>query len=883
MLNEYKHYAEKGIKHVEVILIDDCLHYVPINSIVGFCHCKVHTGHLLKSTMKEHECISKQCPFFHKFEDYPYWVGKENRKKEIEKQKKKQQYQNNMKIHFQRRFENVRRIAQNAIDVRGLPILVTSVALQKPNKYILNYVSNESRDDVQTKKDLSVLKDFFNVGNNEFLNADRFCSKDGVFKLEEFYNAISNNRGDTFVIGLTAFLKLQGKTYIEKVLKELLSKNISGHIVILTYQCRDYLSFSDTRFLERGQIVLASGEQDAVPDICLVAPSLAEAFPNSYKGIEKISLAVENDTKDTIYLATSVEDKLFEKSIYSVFRMSNGYDILCNRDSRTKSVPASFGTDKHWNYALKLMGLDGDWMTIAVQKFGSISNLSRYIVSFLQFEDEKKWLYFILLSIFGSKDNRYLQLAVQSTYSYVDLIKSVYRAILSVDKKHSNFKSLYDQRKAILKELPKHSSEVVELCKVVSVKEKDAIYYLTDITQPEKERIIEWLDVYGYEYDTSELLSILRIVYPDLAKYLSPFRYKNDFLNKYFSEYKYQKVINKILPSFESVVDEQSYQYGFMDMLQARTTLIDKIDVTDSQAYFFDALGVEYLAFIQDKCNDYELSADISCARCELPSLTSYNKEFVDTFEAKGCKISDIKDLDKIKHHGENNFNYEKVKIPIYLITELEIIDSLLKKVKSNVDSGVYKKAIIVSDHGASRLAVLHNTENIWSMATNGVHSGRCCPKNEIDTKPDFAIEEDDFWVLANYDRFRGSRKANCEVHGGATLEEVAVPIIEITKKQLGIEAFIVESSKVITLGAKEHAVIKIYVGVKSNNIAIKIDGKYYDAEPTSDKYIYKIDLVDYTKKGKYTCDILNGNDAVATNQYFEIKKKGMSENNLFG
>lgn len=147
MLNEYKHYAEKGIKHVEVILIDDCLHYVPINSIVGFCHCKVHTGHLLKSTMKKHECISKQCPFFHKFEDYPYWVGKENRKKEIEKQKKKLQYQNNMKIHFQRRFENVRRIAQNAIDVRGLPLVVTSVALQKPNKYILNYVSNESKDD----------------------------------------------------------------------------------------------------------------------------------------------------------------------------------------------------------------------------------------------------------------------------------------------------------------------------------------------------------------------------------------------------------------------------------------------------------------------------------------------------------------------------------------------------------------------------------------------------------------------------------------------------------------------------------------------------------------------------------------------------------------
>lgn len=737
--------------------------------------------------------------------------------------------------------------------------------------------------DVQTKEDLSEIKEFFDIGNNKFLYANRFCRQDGAFRLEDFYYSVSNNTDNTFVIGLTAFLKMQGKTFLEKVLKELLSKNISGHIVIVTYQCRDYLRFSDTRFSERGQIVIASGEQDSVPNICLISPALAEAFPNSYHGIEEVSYAVENDTNDTIYIATAVGDQTFANSIYSISRMSNGYDILCNRDSRTKNIPVSFGTAEQWNYALKIMGVDGDWMTLVLQEFGSLSNLSRAIISFPQFEEKKQWLYFVLLSIFGSKDNRYLQLAVQNTYSYADLIKSVYRTLLSIDVNRSEFNKLYSQRKSILNELPEHNSEIVEFCKVVSVKEKDAIFYLTDLTQPEKERVIEWLDVYGFEYNTKELIPILNVVYPDLAKYLSPYRYKNEFLNQYFSDYKYQKVINKIIPSFEAIVDEQSIKHDYVDILQSRTSLIEKLDATDSQAYFFDALGVEYLAFIQNKCNDYGLSTNISCARCELPSLTSFNKEFVSTFNDKGCNVADIKSLDEIKHHGENNFDYEKVKTPIYLITELEIIDSLLKKVKAKIDSGIYKKAIIVSDHGASRLAVLHNTENSWSMATKGVHSGRCCPINEIDTKPEFAIEEEDFWVLANYDRFKGSRKANCEVHGGATLEEVAVPIIEITQKELSVEAFIIESSKVIHLGAKEHAVIKLYVGVKSNNIAIRVDGVYYDAEPTSENYIYIVDLIDLTKKGKYSCDVLNGNDEIALNQTFEIKKKGYSENNLFG
>ena len=249
------------------------------------------------------------------------------------------------------------------------------------------------------------------------------------------------------------------------------------------------------------------------------------------------------------------------------------------------------------------------------------------------------------------------------------------------------------------------------------------------------------------------------------------------------------------------------------------------------------------------------------------------------TLQSKGCVIADIKDLDDIKHHGEDSFDYEKEKNPIYLIRELEIIDELLKKIQASIFNGSYEKAIIISDHGASRLAVLHETENIWSMATSGEHSGRCCPVNELNSKPNAAIEENGFWVLANYDRFKGGRKANVEVHGGASLEEVAVPIIEITRKQTNIEAFILDSSRVITLAAKEHAAPRIYVGVKSNSIGIMLNGQYYDALATSEPYIYSVDLADYTRKGTYTFEILNGNDILASGQKFEIKKMGMSEN----
>ena len=737
--------------------------------------------------------------------------------------------------------------------------------------------------DIQNKQELSDIIDFFKVGVNQFPSVEEFCNQDGILKLDELYAAIANNSSNVFISGITGFLKLLGEKETKNALKTMATTTISGHVVIFTYQCKNYLKFSDPRIFESGRLLIVDGVPDAVTEVCFISPTLSEAFPGSYQGVQKIGYIMENCTRDTAYIATTIDKSVFSESVYHITQLDNSYDILRDRDSRTSIVPQSFGTAAQWNYVLQYMGSKGNWSSIIVEQFGSEANLSHAISAYSTFDQQKRWLYYIALSICGVKDNEYLQLAINNASDAGEFVKSVFRAILTIDRTNPKFGKLYDQRKEIVRHFKNSLPEVLGYCKVLSVKGEDAIYYLTDLTQPEKERIIAWLDMYGEHYSMEQLASILGKVYPDLAKYVSKYRFKNELLDNYFEKYKYQKLINRILPSFEAIVDEQSTKMDFVTALKPRTSIVDKLDTRNSRAFFFDALGVEYLGFIQNKCNEYGLSANISCARCELPSITEFNKEFVGTLTSKGCTVSDIKDLDEIKHHGEDSFDYEKEKTPIYLIRELEIIDDLLQKVRASIFGGQYEKAIVIADHGASRLAVLHGTENIWSMATSGEHSGRCCRVSEIDSKPDFAIEESGFWVLANYDRFKGSRRANVEVHGGASLEEVTVPIIEITQKQSNIEAFITDDSKTILLGAKEHAVVRIYVSVKSNNISIKLDDQYFDATASTDPFVYTIDLPEYTKKGKYEFEIINGNDAIAVGQKFEIKKKGMSEVNLFG
>lgn len=759
------------------------------------------------------------------------------------------------------------------------------MTLDKIEKRIETLLASDKRwpiiVDFSNKNDMKAFLYHFNVGNNVILSAGEFCGKDGTMKFEELSNRIENNSGNIFLVHLSAYLKIYGERVLKSTLKSMISKSIKGHVLIVTYQCRDYLKFADSRFSERGQILIADGEFDTIPAICLIALGLEGAFSEAYLGFEKVGEAFETSDDDTIYIATDVNKQLFNMSLVNVTQLSNGYDILCSKDSRIKNVPESFGNATQWTGLLKTMG-SADFAFVVENQFGTVTGLVECVKQYPDYSDEKKWLYYIALAIFGLKKNSYLAHAIATSTNYKDIPRSLFRSILTLDKADEDFSGFYEERKEILKSYKSFLNEAVDFCKVVSSKQEDAIYYLTDLTQPEKEKVVDWLDVYGSKYTTVELIQILSVVFPDLAAYLSTYRFKKDLLNTYFEQYKYQKVINKILPSFEVIVEEQAIELDFVGALQPRTQIFDKVDLTGAHAYFFDALGVEYLGYIQVKCNEYGLSANIMCGRSELPSLTCYNKDFVEVCQEKGCPISDIKELDEIKHHGEDGFDYEKTKTPIYIIRELEIIDELLKKIQVAILNNQYEKAVIISDHGASRLAVLHETENIWQMETNGVHSGRCCPKNEINTRPDFAIEESGYWVLANYDRFKGGRKANVEVHGGASLEEVTVPIIEITRKIDGVEAFILENFKIVELAAMESPVLRIFVGVISNNITMKVDNNYYDAVATSDKYIYEVKLPDCTKKGLYSAEIINGSDVLSSDNLFEIKKKGFKEVSLF-
>lgn len=749
--------------------------------------------------------------------------------------------------------------------------------IKRIDKYLTSFNAQPLIVDIQNGNDLEKILTHFNVDGNIILDVTKFCRKDEMPRIETLLATITSETRNCFLRGLTSLLRLYGEEELRNILGTIINTTIAGRVVVMTYQCERLLHFSDLRLSRR--IVICEGDSVSFPKLTFLSRELPTPSGECVvDGIEKISEIIEKNSCSNIYVITSKDKKIFSKSVYDISNLNKAHDIVVNKNNLFSSLDEKIGTDKEWHYLLKLLNENITFSEICNNEFGNFQCLEISISNYSTFSSNKKWLYFIALKLFGTKNNKCLNLAAKKVSNQSLLIREIYRSILDFDNANEEFLNIYLERKKILNALGNPIDEVIDFCKIVLQKEKNAIYYLTDNTRQEKELIITLIEKYYQDLEKTQLENILTMVYPDLCAYIKDYKFGKPLLDKYFSLYTQSKVINKVMPELEKLVNEQAIKREYNLILEPRTVKIDEINKNNSILYFVDAMGVEYLSFILAKCKEKSLFADVTICTANLPSITSKNKEFVDEFQNKGIVVNFEKRLDDIKHHGTDDYDYQQRKQPIHLIRELEIIDEILNKIKLKLLNDDCEKAFMISDHGASRLAVIHNTENKWEMTSKGEHSGRCCPKTDADVQSPYATEEDGFWVLANYDRFKGGRKANVEVHGGATLEEVVVPIIEITKKTENIEVYILD--KVITVSFRKKASIRIFSKTKLKNLSVCIEGTTYQATEM-DNNIYKVDMPTLKKAKYYKVDVYTSGNQIASGLMFEIKKEGSQEKDL--
>jgi len=719
--------------------------------------------------------------------------------------------------------------------------------------------------------------DFFAVKEKllEILTLKRvssYCRDDDCFPdMDIVFSELRSSDENLLLVGFTQHIKILDLTEMRSHLGIVKNMSVSnGKLIILCFQFQEQL----IQFIKQdkrldGRVLLLNGEADIKPRLVILnsQSNMYDIFDvtDGYKNYlydQEDKCSIESFVSSKIYNAD------FTSTCLAVNKISSSYQVLTAFFSKEIIwFSESWGKDENWNYLLSLIIKFKTINRVIANVFENDTNIKALFYKWKSWNDDKKWLFFISIKLTEINDS-YLSKALNCCESADDLVTNLYRKILDYDHTDISFESYYSERKELITYV-NDIDNIITFCKMSKIKGQTEIYYLTDISDIEKQEIISCLN--KIEYLDDSIVTILHNVYPDLEKYLNEYFFDKPFLDTYFQKYKYQKVNNKILPDFKKLVNEYAKNRPF-NMLPTRNEKFEKIDTNNAIIYFIDALGVEFLGYITTLCNEYKLKTKITICRGNLPSVTFYNKDFLKGFAG----YKDIKDLDKLKHAGEGDYNYESSKLPIHIPKELEIIKEIIEKIK--VDLSTHKKVIIVSDHGASRLVVINENKYTFTVQSNGTHGGRCCIYSKDLPCVDYATIENNQYVLASYDRFDGGHAARVETHGGATLEEVVVPIIEITRSDYDIEVKFVEA--IIQVSFKKKAVLQLFSTKKMIKPVLKISNHFY-AEFEENNGIYTIPIMDIKRAGTYTAEVYDGDNLIKKELIFIVKKEGSSENEL--
>ncbi|MCL2743645.1 MAG: BREX-4 system phosphatase PglZ [Planctomycetaceae bacterium] len=366
----------------------------------------------------------------------------------------------------------------------------------------------------------------------------------------------------------------------------------------------------------------------------------------------------------------------------------------------------------------------------------------------------------------------------------------------------------------------------------------------------------------------ASLRDILSKVYPLLAAYLHRTQiFKHPEITEYFQEYKEQKLFNEIRREFIDKVISNAETRPY-NSFPTRNGLVKDIKVGKILLYFVDALGVEFIGLIQEHCKQHGLAANIEFGRADLPTITTVNKKFYE--EWNGDKKYS-RELDDIKH-GKSHTKYA-----LYLAEEIDVVVKILNEIESDLRTKKYEHVVIAADHGASRLVVLNGQEPLHNTTGKSEHYGRCVKVSDCIGNIPSATEENGYWILADYTRFQGSRTAALEVHGGATIEEVLVPVITISLAvNEPVKITLIDDN--IIYRPKQPVIITLRFNSPFESVSLNINGQIFSGEKLEDRK-HRV-VLPGIKAGKYAAEVLENNNSIG-NIAFTVQSPAAVENDL--
>ena len=671
------------------------------------------------------------------------------------------------------------------------------------------------------------------------------------------------------LLGLGEYLALSGDTRTKDVLLELVNYNLGSAQVVLLLRCVSTqvkeLVRSDKRLLESGRVAFGD-DLDTTVSFKFSDPGLGIY---EISGIKNVLKTLEAGSSGQISASTVME---FKDSILPVQRVKDSYEAI-SRKLNMYVVPKACGTEEMWEKLLLQLRDKKFKIEEIFSDYGFPGYQDADFYELLYRDEYESWLFYVYLMVNAkSYDGKYLGYVLKKSKGIESFKRNVMNAIIGISHVDPGFSMFYNERKKLLSNYPEP-----EMASFVSENRENAdesVYKLTDNTLVERQEVIIWIACHGIPDN-------LTVIYPDLAAYMKKYSFSGKNLDPvfaarltaYFEKYKELKLRNLITEEFSNEVDRLARERIY-NRLPSRDELVKQAYCKSTQLFWIDALGVEYLSYIIELAKRRGLKIQVEIGRALLPTITCENSNFFKNWPEESRHPKE-EELDEIKHKDKGGYYYSaKTPYPIHLAKELEIIERAVNDIATTLGLRKYDRVVIASDHGASRLAVLKNKEEKYETDTKGEHSGRCC-KFFSDCDLPFAISEEErgYIVLADYGRFKGSRAANVEVHGGASLEEVVVPLITLSLNDSSIVVSIIDEEK-IKADYKTGIQISLYVNKAiRDTLSLGYGNKRYSSERIDDNH-YAVKIPDIKRAGTYPADVYIGKDLAA---HIEIKATGKS------
>lgn len=378
-------------------------------------------------------------------------------------------------------------------------------------------------------------------------------------------------------------------------------------------------------------------------------------------------------------------------------------------------------------------------------------------------------------------DNSYLCHCFEK-YGLGGIEEHILLDIFDVMQFHNEWVAEYQQLIQVLN-LKKNENYFEKLSIIPTYEERLA--FLTGDTREERIYILrmvgQWLKQDAAQARASKTL---KLRYPLLQAYLGLMPDElGSVYNEYISEYKAHKLANTLPES-----DERFFRGIEPDSLPFRYSAINQ-KITDSTVMLWiDGLGFEYLSLLLDKLAQNKDGSVVSCTLTQalLPTETEFNEQW----KQMSVPYEKLNKLDKLAHKGvvDEPDYYACIEEQLAFFNKVsDKVNELLKK---------YQRVIITGDHGTSRLAArfFHTRKGlpVFKDVTPLSH-GRYC---SIKSKPNGVYEDlkettdssgQHYLVFTSYNHFSvsgfaaGKDDDNViygEVHGGASPEEMIVPVV---------------------------------------------------------------------------------------------------------